>query len=99
MKPDTDDEVTGTCSRRAFRGGWGRCVWTDRSRNLGVPAEWQTDCQRSEGRDNLGSGSGRESDRLRVAGKRVTNVERRGLSRVTLLVEGGRGAWMQGRLG
>ena len=36
--------------------------------------------QRDTGKHNRVSGSGRESDRLIVAGKRVTTVERRGRS-------------------
>jgi len=37
MKPVTDGEATGECNRRALRGGWGRRVGIDESRNLGDP--------------------------------------------------------------
>ena len=37
IKPVTDGEATGECNRRALRGGWGRRVRKDKSRNLGYP--------------------------------------------------------------
>src|ERR1017187_7006542 len=39
-EPAIGGEATGTCSHRAFRGGWGRRAWTDQSRNLGDPSGW-----------------------------------------------------------
>jgi hypothetical protein len=41
MKPDTGGEAMGASNRRALRGGWGRRIGTDQSRNLGDPAEWR----------------------------------------------------------
>ncbi len=50
MKPDTGGEVMGASSRRALRGGWGRRMGIDQSKNLGDPAEWPTRVgQRSRG--------------------------------------------------
>jgi len=81
MKPAASDEAMGASSRWACRGERGQRVETDRPRNLGDPAGWRRRRrQRSEGIHNLGSGPDRESDRPIVAGKRVTTVERRGLS-------------------
>ena len=47
----------------------------------GVPEHKPHSGQRPGGIHNLGSGPDRESERLIVAGKRVTTVERRGLTR------------------
>ncbi len=41
MKPATGGEAMGASSRRALRGGWGRRMGTDQSRNLGDPAGWR----------------------------------------------------------
>src|SRR5437773_12168344 len=83
----------GTGSRRTLRGAWGWRARIDPSRNLGGPAEWREKRRRLGGIHNPGSGSGRESDRPIVAGKRVTTRERRGLSREVLLKEEGKTAW------
>jgi len=85
MKPDTGDEawvgavvglsgVLGDGARGQIRRG----TWEAR-RGGGC------DRQHLGGIHNPGSDSGRESDRLIVAGKRVTTVERRSLSREVLL--------------
>ena len=78
MKPDIGGEETGKRSRRTLRGGKGQRAWIDRSRNLGDPAEGgNTNTVREDIPDG---GSGRESDRLIVAKKRVMIVEQRGLT-------------------
>ena len=85
MKPDTGDEawvgavvglsgVLGDGARGQIRRG----TWEAR-RGGG------RDRQRLGGIHNPESGTGRESDRPIVAGKRVMTVERRGLSREVLL--------------
>ena len=82
MKPDkTVGEATGIGSQGTFRGGWGQRAGKDSSRNLGDPAvrERQRD-QRFAGIHNRRTSTGRESERPIVAGKRVTTVERRGLT-------------------
>jgi hypothetical protein len=90
MKPATDDEATGECSRRAFRGERRQRVGTERSRNLGDPAQVDEKCvRRRAGMHNCASGCGRESDRLIVARKRVTTVERRGRSHCVQMSEEG----------
>jgi len=88
MKPATGGEATGKSSRRAFRGGWGQRAGKERPRNLGDPV--QCDGLRvvdGVGRHNHTGGCGRESDRLIVARKRVTTVERRGRSQCELMSE------------
>jgi len=85
MKPDTGDEVwaeavvglSGVLGDGA-RGQIRRGTWEARRRGRG-------NRQRLGGIHNPGSGSGRESDRPIVAGRRVTTEERRGLSREVLL--------------
>jgi len=85
MKPETGDEewaqtvvgLSGVLVDGA-RGQIRRGTWEARLRG-------GTDRQRVGGIHNPDSGSGRESDRPIVAGKRVTTVERRGLSREVLL--------------
>ncbi len=79
VKPASDGEATSRCTHRASRGGNGQHAWTDRSRNLGDPAGCRKR-QRRKGMHNLSNGLGWESDRPIVAGKRVTTVERRGLT-------------------
>lgn len=90
MKPATGGEATGESSRQVFRGGWGQRAGKERPRNLGGPA--QEDClrvHRGAGRHNRTGGCGRESDRLIVARKRVTTVERRGRGHCELMSEEG----------
>jgi len=90
MKPAADGEATGECSRRAFRGERRQRVGTERPRNLGDPAQPDGLCvRRRAGMHNCASGCGRESDRLIVARKRVTTVERRGRGHCVLLSEEG----------
>src|SRR5579864_6483819 len=53
MKPENaGEEATGTCTRRAFRGGWGQHAWKDQSRSLGGPAGGSSRDQRAVGRHN-----------------------------------------------
>jgi hypothetical protein len=53
-KPATGGEGRGESSHWALRGGWGRRVGTDQSRNLGDPAEWTAEAgQRLRGMHNL----------------------------------------------
>ena len=61
---------------------------TERPRNLGDPGQRgaQSARRRAE-RHNRARGCGRESERLIVAGKRVTTVERRGRSHCKLMSE------------
>lgn len=85
MKPaisGRDNEST----RWTSRGGWGRRARKEWSRNLGGPAgrEAERVFQR-QGECITRNGPGRESDRLIVAEKRLTTVERRGLAGVVLL--------------
>ena len=75
-------EEAGKSNRRTRRGERGQRAWTDQPRNLGDPAERK---ENSDREDITCRGTGRESDRPIVAGKRVTTVERRGLSREVLL--------------
>jgi len=90
MKPDIGGEATSKRICRAFRGGWGQRAGTDQLRNLGDPAGRGrvSRPQRPEGTHNQGIGSGRESERLIVARKRVTTVERRGLTGSIAAVRG-----------
>ena len=66
-KPAIDDQATDACGRRTLRGGWGRRMSIDRSRNLGGPAGRTTAglavAARLRGIHNPKRGSGRESDR------------------------------------
>jgi len=86
MKPATSDEATddkqslgisgvrGDSARgKNSRGGPGR---PDRA----VPSSSSREHERRVGMHNCAGCSGRESDRLLVARKRVTTVEQRGLS-------------------
>ena len=76
------------CTRRACRGERGQRAGTERPRNLGDPAQqgvWNVR-GRTE-RHNRTRGGGRESERLIVATKRVTTVERRGRSQCELMSE------------
>jgi hypothetical protein len=66
-----------TCS--ISRGRYGQRMWKGRSRNLGDPAECRQR-QHLGGMNNPRRGSGRKSDGPIVARKRVTTVERRGLT-------------------
>ena len=89
-KPAIDREATGARTDRTFRGEWRQRVGTERPRNLGDPA--QRDGLRVSdgvGRHNHAAGCGRESDRLIVARKRVTTVERRGRGHCALVSEEG----------
>ena len=89
MKPATDGEATGMCSRRACRGERGQRAGTERPRNLGDPAQQDArGVRRRAGRHNHTRGCGWESERLIVAKKRVTTVERRGRSHCELMSEG-----------
>jgi len=91
LKPAIDREATGTSTDRTFRGERRQRVGTERPRNLGDPAQRDGRCVGGRaGRHNrIGSGCGRESDRLIVAKKRVTTVERRGRSHCALVSEEG----------
>jgi hypothetical protein len=88
MKPATDGEATGKSSRRTFRGERRQRAETERSRNLGDPAQQNgMNVRFRVGRHNHAGCCGRESDRLIVARKRVTTVERRGRSQCELMSE------------
>jgi hypothetical protein len=64
-------------------------VRTERSRNLGDPAQHSGGAAGVDaGRHNRIGGCGRESDRLIVARKRVMTVERRGRSQCERMSEG-----------
>ena len=90
LKPATDGEATGECSRRAFRGERRQRVGTERPRNLGDPAPPdRLGVRRRAGMHNCARGGGRESDRPIVARKRVMTVERRGWGHCVLLSEEG----------
>ena len=79
VKPEMDGEATNKRTHSVPRGSVGQRAENDRSRNLGYPAEcWYQ--QRRGGMNNPASDSGRESDRPIVARKRVTTVEREGLT-------------------
>ena len=88
LKPATGGEATGMCNRRACRGERGQRAGTERPRNLGDPASQDASgVRRRAGRHNRTRGGGRESERLIVAKKRVTTVERRGRSHCVLMSE------------
>ena len=90
LKPAIEREATGVCTDRTFRGERRQRAGTERPRNLGDPA--QRDGLRVSdgvGRHNHAASCGRESDRLIVARKRVTTVERRGRSHCVLVSEEG----------
>jgi transposase InsO family protein len=88
LKPATGGEVTGVSNRRAFRGERGQRAGTERPRNLGDPAQQGVrNARRRTERHNRACGCGRESERLIVARKRVTTVERRGRSHCELMSE------------
>ncbi len=91
LKPAIDREATGASTDRTFRGEWRQRAGTERPRNLGDPAQRDELCVggRAERHNRIGGGCGRESDRLIVARKRVTTVERRGRSHCELLSEEG----------
>ena len=61
MKPDAGGEAMGKSSHRALRGGWGRRMEKDQSRNLGDPAGRSRSFggagQRPRGMHNLGAAS------------------------------------------
>ena len=81
LKPAIGGEATGRSNRRTYRGERGQRAGTARSRNLGDPAQQGGLCvDGGAGRHNRAAGCGRESERLIVAKKRVTTVERRGRS-------------------
>jgi hypothetical protein len=82
LKPDIGEE-TMSITRRTFRGGWGQRAGKEQSRKPGRSGE--VGDQRPEGIHNGGNGLGRKSERLIVARKRVTTVERRGFSESMLL--------------
>ena len=55
-KPATGGEAKGNSKHRALRGGWGRRMGKDQSRNLGDPAEWSAQAgQRPRGMHNSGA--------------------------------------------
>lgn len=85
MKPAIGGEETSLSTRRTLRGERGQRGWKDRSRNLADPPEWGQRPQRRQGRHNVAVGSVQESDRPIGAGKRVTTVEPRGLTRNVFL--------------
>ncbi len=83
-KPATSDEATDESRRWAHRGERGQRAWKEQPRGT-----WETrqssagrknKHERDVGMHNYMTCPGRESDRLVVAKKRVTTVERRGLS-------------------
>ena len=79
VKPDRNREVMSASTCSVSRGWNGQRVRTGRLRNLGDPAGcWLQ--QHLEGMHNLRTGPGWKSDRPIVAKKRVTTVERRGLT-------------------
>ena len=71
-------EHASTC--RTFRGGWGQRAGKDQSRNLGDPAGRERKRPTAWRESITANGPGRESERPIVARKRVTPVERRGLT-------------------
>src|ERR1039458_102945 len=95
MKPDTGGEAMGASSHRALRGGWGRRMGTDQSRNLGDPAEWSAQAgQRPRGIHNPGaarSGVGPAHNSYEAGNDRGAKgpEQRRAES------EEGRAAWMK----
>jgi hypothetical protein len=79
VKPVRNREAMSTSTCSVSRGRYGQHVRIGRSRNLGDPAECRQR-QHPGGMHNPWCGSGRKSDGLIVAMKRVTTVERRGLT-------------------
>ncbi len=88
-KPAIGGEATGRSNRRTCRGERGQRAGTERPRNLGDPAQQDAwSARRRAGRHNRACGCGWESERLIVAQKRVTTVERRGRSHCERMSEG-----------